>query len=63
MNEKLKDAQELYELVLEGASHFLRNAKAFEIHILRGHNPSYEEIAEIMGSLASFSVSVVQRRY
>lgn len=53
MNEKLKNATELYDLILEGANHFLRNAKAFEIHVLKGHDPSYEEIAEIMGSIAS----------
>lgn len=41
-------AQRLYELILEVANNFLRNARMFEISVLQDHNPSYEELAEIM---------------
>lgn len=52
MNDKLNDAQELYEIILETANKFLRNAQLFEIHVLQGHKPSYEELAEIMDMVA-----------
>ncbi len=44
----MDDAQELYELILETANKFLKNAKMFEMHVLRDHNPTYEELAKIM---------------
>ena len=46
-----EQAQELYELILQTANRFLRNAKMFEMHVLRDHNPTYEELARIMHSI------------
>jgi len=50
--EKQSKAQVLYFKILEVANRFLRNAKQFEVHILQGHNPSYEELAKIMKTIA-----------
>lgn len=47
------DAQELYELILKVANKFLTNAKRFEISVLRDHNPTYEELAEIMHTVGA----------
>lgn len=44
----MDDAQKLYELILETANKFLKNARMFEMHVLRDHNPTYEELAIIM---------------
>lgn len=52
MNQKLNDAQNLYEDILKTANQFLRNAQLFEIQVLQDHNPSYKELAEIMGMVA-----------
>lgn len=41
-------AQKLYEDILKVANKFLRNAKLFEISVLQDHNPTYEELAQIM---------------
>ena len=45
-------AQELYFKILRVANLFLRNANQFEVSVLQGHNPSYEELAKIMGTVA-----------
>jgi inactivated superfamily I helicase len=47
-----KAALELYEMILQTANRFLRNANMFELSALRDHNPSYDEIAKIMKELA-----------
>jgi len=47
------DAQRLYEVILQTANKFLRNAKMFEIHILKDHDPTYEELAKIMHTVGS----------
>ena len=52
MNQKLNDAQKLYELILGTANKFLRNAQLFEIQVLQNHNPTYKELADIMGMVA-----------
>lgn len=49
----MDDAQELYELILETANKFLKNAKMFEMHVLRDHNPTYEELARIMHQVSA----------
>lgn len=48
----MDEAQELYEKILQVANYFLKNAKTFEIHVLRDHNPTYEELAKIMHQLS-----------
>jgi hypothetical protein len=53
------DAQALYELILATANRFLRNAKMFEISILQDHNPTYEELANIMHRLAKLVYDMV----
>lgn len=52
MNQKLIEAQDLYELILQVANKFLRNAKRFELHILQDHKPTYAEMADIMDDVA-----------
>jgi len=54
----LEDAQKVYEDILQTANQFLRNAQLFEIHILRDHNPSYEELARIMHQLATIVIEL-----
>jgi predicted urease superfamily metal-dependent hydrolase len=49
----MDDAQKLYELILETANKFLRNARMFEMHVLRDHNPTYEELAKIMHQVST----------
>jgi len=49
----MDEVQDLYYKVLNVANNFLRNAKMFEISILKDHNPSYEELAKIMQQLAN----------
>ncbi len=52
VNDRLNSAQGLYELILQTANKFLRNARQFEISVLADHKPSYAEIADIMDTVA-----------
>ena len=48
-----RNVQDLYYKILQVANNFLRNAKMFEISVLRDHNPTYEELAKIMQQVAT----------
>lgn len=48
----LQKAQELWQLVLGTAWWFLQNCKTFQMEELRTQNPTYSNIAEIMGQVA-----------
>jgi len=50
-NKDLKQAEELYELILQTSNQFLKNA-SLDIKVLQSHNPSYEEVAKLMRRLA-----------
>lgn len=49
---ELQKAQELWQLVLGAAWMFLQNCKNFPMEELRTQNPTYSNIAEIMGQVA-----------
>lgn len=51
---KRDDIHELYDEILETANYFLKNAHDFSIETLQEADPSYEELAKIMKSLALF---------
>ncbi|MCE8023468.1 hypothetical protein [Billgrantia aerodenitrificans] len=55
----MHQAQELYLKVLEVANHFLRNARQFEVSVLQGHNPSYQELAKIMRQVSAIVHNLV----
>lgn len=52
-------ASKLYEHILRTANFFLNNAKLFEINVLKDHNPSYEELADIMEKVANIVFDAV----
>ena len=45
------NARELYDLVVYTTNLFLRNAKTFNINILSAEDPTYEALAELVGSI------------
>ena len=47
-DEKVSHLGELYARVIQTANQFLYNAKTFQIEVLQEHDPSYEELAEII---------------
>lgn len=55
----MDQAQRLYLKVLEVANHFLRNAQQFEVSVLQGHNPSYQELAKIMRQVSTIVHNLV----
>lgn len=48
----LEKANNIYEEILRTSNKFLRNAKNFNIEVLKTHDPSYAELAQIMHKLA-----------
>ncbi|MGJ8518055.1 hypothetical protein [Carnimonas bestiolae] len=57
--ERQKEAQELYELVVEGGNKFLRNARLFELSELRMQNPSFEELSRVFKQVSYIVASIV----
>lgn len=55
----MEDAQRLYELILRNANIFLTNARYFEMNVLQGTNPTYDEIAKIMKAVSDVIRDVV----
>ena len=54
-----EEALALYRRILTVANLFLRNANLFEAQILRGHDPSFEELAKLMTHLAGIITSLI----
>ena len=49
---RAQGASDLYGRILQMANFFLREAQMFEISILQGYDPSFEELARVMETIA-----------
>jgi hypothetical protein len=50
--EQRKLAERLYEVIIRESNRFLHNCKHFQITVLQDSNPTYAEVAELMGKVA-----------
>lgn len=58
MIENERYAQALFDAVLQTANQFLHNCQHFSISILAESNPTYAEIAELMGKLSKIILAL-----